>query len=128
MADIPLLFAAAIGISLVAIGDTISTSGGLRQRADTRSTATRSWPGSASANLAAGLFSGFPVSTSGSRTAVAVQSGAKTQLTGLVAAGLVLVMLVFVPGLVQSMPQPVLAAVIIAASLSLFDVAELRRL
>ena len=81
--------------------------------------------GIGSANLAAGLFSGFPVSTSGSRTAVAGQSGAKTQLTGLVAAALVLLMLLFVPGLVQAMPQPVLAAVIIAASISLFDVAEL---
>ena len=84
--------------------------------------------GIGSANLAAGLFSGFPVSTSGSRTAVAFQSGAKTQLTGLVAAALVLAMLLFVPGLVQDMPQPVLAAVVIAASISLFDVAELRRL
>ena len=84
--------------------------------------------GIGSANLAAGLFSGFPVSTSGSRTAVAAQSGAKTQLTGLVAAALVLAMLLVVPGLVQAMPQPVLAAVIIAASISLFDVAELRRL
>ena len=84
--------------------------------------------GIGSANFAAGLFSGFPVSTSGSRTAVAFQSGAKTQLTGLVAAALVLVMLLFVPGLVQDMPQPVLAAVVIAASISLFDVAELRRL
>ena len=74
------------------------------------------------------LFSGFPVSTSGSRTAVADQSGAKTQLTGLVAASLVLLMLLVAPGLVQAMPQPVLAAVIIAASLRLFDVAELRRL
>ncbi len=84
--------------------------------------------GIGSANLAAGLFSGFPVSTSGSRTAVAFQSGAKTQLTGLVAAILVVAMLLFVPGLVQAMPQPVLASVVIAASISLFDVAELRRL
>jgi MFS superfamily sulfate permease-like transporter len=84
--------------------------------------------GIGSANLAAGLFSGFAVSTSGSRTAVAAQSGAKTQLTGLIAAGLVLAMLLVVPGLVQSMPQPVLAAVIIAASISLFDLAALRRL
>jgi len=59
---------------------------------------------------------------------VAVQSGSKTQLTGLVAAALVLAMLLFVPGLVQWMPQPVLAAVVIAASISLFDLAELRRL
>jgi MFS superfamily sulfate permease-like transporter len=80
------------------------------------------------ANLLAGLFQGFPVSTSGSRTAVAEQSGAKTQLTGVVAAVLVLAMLLFVPGLVKNMPQSALAAIIIAASLSLFDVAELRHL
>ena len=62
--------------------------------------------GIGSANLLAGLFMGFPVSTSGSRTAVAEQSGAKTQLTGLVAAALVLAMLLFVPGLVASLPSP----------------------
>jgi MFS superfamily sulfate permease-like transporter len=128
VSDIPLLFASALGISLVAIGDTISTSGGFAARAGYEVDGNQELAGIGSANLAAGLFSGFPVSTSGSRTAVSFQSGAKTQLTGLVAAGLVLLMLLFVPGLVQSMPQPVLAAVIIAASISLFDVAELRRL
>jgi high affinity sulfate transporter 1 len=126
--DMPLLFAAAVGISLVAIGDTISVSGGFAARAGYEVDGNQELAGIGSANLAAGLFSGFAVSTSGSRTAVAFQSGAKTQLTGLVAATLVLVMLLFVPGLVQAMPQPVLAAVVIAASISLFDVAELRRL
>jgi MFS superfamily sulfate permease-like transporter len=84
--------------------------------------------GIGSANLLAGLFQGFPVSTSGSRTAVAEQAGAKTQLTGVFAAVLVLAMLLFVPGLVQNMPQSALAAIIIAASISLFDLGELRRL
>jgi len=126
--DIPVLLAAALGISLVAIGDTISTSGGFASRAGYEVDGNQELAGIGSANLAAGLFSGFPVSTSGSRTAVSFQSGARTQLTGLVAAGLVLVMLLAVPGLVQAMPQPVLAAVIIAASISLFDIAELRRL
>ncbi len=126
--DIPVLFASALGISLVAIGDTISTSGGFARRAGYEIDGNQELAGIGSANLAAGLFSGFPVSTSGSRTAVAFQSGAKTQLTGLVAAGLVIAMLLVVPGLVQDMPQPVLAAVVIAASISLFDVAELRRL
>ncbi len=126
--DVPLLFASALGISLVAVGDTISTSGGFASRAGYEVNGNQELAGIGSANLAAGLFSGFPVSTSGSRTAVAFQSGAKTQLTGLVAAVLVLCMLLFVPGLVQSMPQPVLAAVVISASLSLFDLAELRRL
>ena len=128
LSDIPVLFAAAIGISLVAIGDTISTSGGFASRGGYEVDGDQELAGIGASNLAAGFFSGFPVSTSGSRTAVAFQSGAKTQLTGLVAAGLVLAMLIVVPGLVQSMPQPVLAAVVIAASLTLFDVAELRRL
>ena len=90
VADIPLLFAAALGISLVAIGDTISTSGGFARRGGYEVDGNQELAGIGSANLAAGLFSGFPVSTSGSRTAVAAQSGAKTQLTGLVAAALVL--------------------------------------
>lgn len=126
--DLPLLVASALGISLVAIGDTISTSGGFAARAGYEVNGNQELAGIGSANLAAGLFSGFPVTTSSSRTAVAFQSGAKTQLTGLVAAALVLLMLLFVPGLVQAMPQPVLAAVVIAASISLLDVAELGRL
>ena len=79
-----------MGISLVAIGDTISVSGGFAARAGYEVDGNQELAGIGSANLAAGLFSGFAVSTSGSRTAVAFQSGAKTQLTGLVAAALVL--------------------------------------
>jgi high affinity sulfate transporter 1 len=128
LSDVPLLLAAALGISLVSMGDTISTSGGFSARAGYEVDGNQELAGIGSANLAAGLFSGFPVSTSGSRTAVAFQSGAKTQLTGLVAAALVVLMLLFVPGLVAPLPQSVLAAVVITASISLFDVAELRRL
>ena len=84
--------------------------------------------GIGSANLLAGLFQAFPISTSSSRTAVAEQSGAKTQLTGVVAGLTVLAMLLFVPGLVRNMPQSALAAIVIAASFSLFDLAALRRL
>ena len=126
--DVPLLFAAALGISLVSMGDTISTSGGFAGRAGYEVDGNQELAGIGSANLAAGLFTGFPVSTSGSRTAVAFQSGAKTQLTGLVAAALVVLMLLFLPGLVAPLPQSVLAAVVITASISLFDLAELRRL
>ena len=78
--------------------------------------------GIGAANLAAGFFQGFPVSTSGSRTAVAEQAGAKTQVTGLVGAAVIVLMLVFVPGLLKNLPNPTLAAVVIAASLSLADV------
>jgi MFS superfamily sulfate permease-like transporter len=84
--------------------------------------------GIGAANVAAGFFQGFPVSTSGSRTAVAEQSGAKTQVTGLVGAAAIVLMLVLVPGLLHNLPQPTLAAVVIAASLSLADVAGTVRL
>jgi len=125
---LPLLLATAFGISLVAVGDTISTSAGFAARKGYEVDGDQEMVGIGSANLLAGLFQGFPVSTSGSRTAVAEQAGAKSQLTGVVAAALVLAMVLFIPGLVQNMPQSALAAIIIAASISLFDIPELRRL
>jgi MFS superfamily sulfate permease-like transporter len=84
--------------------------------------------GIGASNLAAGLFQGFPVSTSGSRTAVAEQAGAKSQVTGLVGAVSVLAILLFFPGLLRDLPQPTLAAVVIAASISLADIPETLRL
>jgi high affinity sulfate transporter 1 len=128
LSALPLLIGTAFGISLLAIGDTISTSTGFAARRGIEVDGDQEMFGIGAANLLASLFQGFPVSTSGSRTAVAEQSGAKTQLTGIVAAVLVLAMLLFVPGLVQNMPNSALAAIIIAASLTLFDVAELRHL
>lgn len=78
-------------------------------------------------NIAAGLFGGFAISTSGSRTAVAEQSGAKSQLTGVVGAGVVLLLLLAFPSLLADLPQTALAAVVIAAALSLMDFSVLRR-
>ena len=126
--DLPLLAAAALGMSLVAVGDTISTSAGFAARKGYDVNSNQELVGIGAANLLAGIFSGFPVSTSSSRTAVAEQSGAKSQMTGIASAILVMVMLLFLPGLVQHMPQPVLAAVVIAASISLFEYAALRHL
>ena len=128
LADLPILMATAVGMSLVAIGDTISTSAGFAARKGYDVDSDQEMVGIGSANLLAGLFSGFPVSTSSSRTAVAEQSGAKTQLTGVVAGLLVLAMLLFVPGLVKNLPQPALAAIIITAAISLFDMQALRHL
>jgi high affinity sulfate transporter 1 len=128
LSDVPLLLGAAVGIALVAIGDSISTSGAFASRGRYAVDPNQELVAIGSANLGAGLFSGFPVTTSGSRTAVAEQSGAKTQLTGVVAGLLVLMMIVFAPWLVQALPYPVLAAIVIAASVRLFDAQELRRL
>ena len=68
--------------------------------------------GIGAANAFAGLFQGFPISTSGSRTAVAEKSGAKSQVTGLVGAALVVVMLVLLPDLLSNLPNSALAAIV----------------
>jgi high affinity sulfate transporter 1 len=126
--DLPLLIGGALGIALVSLADTISTASAFAARSGQEVRANQEMIGIGTANLAAGLFQGFPVSTSGSRTAVAEQAGAKTQLTGLVGAIVITLMLLFVPGLLRNLPQPTLAAVVIAASLSLADIKGMVRL
>jgi high affinity sulfate transporter 1 len=122
VSDLPLLVAGGLGIALVALTDTISTASAFAERTGQEVDGNGEMVGIGAANVAAGFFQGFPVSTSGSRTAVAEQAGAKTQLTGVVGAGLIVLMLVIVPGLLKNLPNPTLAAVVIAASLSLADI------
>ena len=124
--DLALLAVGALGIALVALTDTISTASAFAAGEATRCDANKEMIGIGAANIAAGLFQGFPVSTSGSRTAVSEQAGARTQLTGLVGAAVIVLMLVAVPGLFRNLPQPTLAAVVIAAAISLADVAGMR--
>ena len=128
VSDLPLLLAGAAGIALVSLTDTISTSSAFAARTGQEVNGNGEMIGIGAANVGAGFFQGFPVSTSGSRTAVAEQSGAKTQVTGLVGAATIVLMLVLVPGLLRNLPNPTLAAVVIAASLSLADVAGTVRL
>jgi high affinity sulfate transporter 1 len=122
LSDLGPLFAGAAGIVVVSLADTISTASAFAARTGQEINGNKEMIGLGAANLAAGLFQGFPVSTSGSRTAVAERSGAKTQLTGVVGAALIILMIVLVPGLFRNLPQPALAAVVITASLSLADI------
>ncbi len=126
LSDIGVLLAAAVGITLVSLADTIATSTSFAARRGEEVDASQEMIGIGAANAFAGLFQGFPVSTSGSRTAVAEQAGAKSQVTGVVGAVLVAIMLVFVPGLLANLPNSALAAIVIAAALSLVDIASLR--
>ncbi len=128
VSDLPLLVSGALGIALVSMTDTISTASVFAARNGQEIDANQEMVGIGAANIGAGLFQGFPVSTSGSRTAVAEQSGAKTQLAGLVGAAAITLMLLFVPGVLRDLPQPTLAAVVIAAALSLADIKSTRRL
>jgi MFS superfamily sulfate permease-like transporter len=122
LSDLGPLFAGALGIALVSLADTISTASAFAARTGQEIHGSCEMIGIGAANLAAGLFQGFPVSTSASRTAVAERSGAKSQLTGVTGAAVIIVMIVLVPGLFRNLPQPALAAVVITASLSLADI------
>ncbi|QFR02060.1 sulfate permease [Streptomyces phaeolivaceus] len=122
LSDLAPLLAGALGIALVSLADTISNASAFAARTGQEVRGNQEMAGVGVANLAAGLFQGFPVSTSGSRTAVAERAGARSQLTGVVGAALIVLMLVLVPGLFRDLPQPALAAVVITASLSLADV------
>ena len=125
--DLGLLLLGAVGITLVSLTDTIAPASSFAARRGEEVDPDQEMVGMGMANLAAGVFQGFAVSTSASRTAVAEQSGAKSQLTGLIGAGVVAVLLLFLNGLLADLPQAALAGVVIAAAGSLLDVRSLRR-
>jgi MFS superfamily sulfate permease-like transporter len=84
--------------------------------------------GLGAANFAAGFFQGFPISSSSSRTPVAEAAGARTQLTGVVGALAVALLLLAAPNLLQHLPTAALAAVVIASAIGLIEVADLWRI
>ncbi len=126
VSDLAPLLVAAVGIVLVSLTDTIATSTSFAVRRGDEIDPDQEMIGIGSANIAAGLFQGFAISASGSRTAVAEQAGSKSQVTGLVGAGAVVVLLLFLPSLLADLPQTALAAVVIAAALSLMNLPILR--
>ncbi len=125
--DIGPLLLGAVGITMVSLTDTIATATSFAARRGDEVNPDQEMVGIGTSNIAAGFLQGFAVSVSGSRTAVADQSGAKTQLTGVVGAGLVILLLLFLNGLLADLPQTALAAVVITAALSLTDLRALRR-
>ena len=126
--DVPPLFVGALAIAVVALADTMSTASSFASRHGERVRGNQEMIGIGAANIGAGLFQGFPVSTSGSRTAVADQAGSRSQVTGVVGAVVIALVLVLFPSLMQYVPQPTLGAIVIAAALSLVDIRGTRRL
>jgi len=115
-------------VAMVAFADTSVLSRTYAARTRTPVDPNQEMIGLGAANLAAGLFQGFPISSSSSRTPVAEAAGAKTQLTGVVGAVAVALLLMFAPNLLQDLPNSALAAVVIAAAIGLFEFADLRRI
>jgi high affinity sulfate transporter 1 len=126
--DVPPLFLGAIAIAVVALADTMSTASSFASRHGEQVRGNQEMIGIGAANIGAGLFQGFPVSTSGSRTAVADQAGSRSQLTGVVGAVVITLVIVLFPSLMQYVPQPTLAAIVMAAAFSLVDIRGTRRL
>jgi len=90
--------------------------------------ANREFLALAAANLAAGLGHGFPISGGMSQSVVNEGGGARTPLSGALAAGLILVVVLFFSHLLRALPQPVLAAVVLVAVAGLFKVSSLKHL
>ncbi|MFP3462930.1 SulP family inorganic anion transporter [Arthrobacter globiformis] len=127
-ADVVTLLPAAAAIALIVFVDTGTLSQSLAVAGDGRVSGNHEMAALGAANAAAGLLGGFPVSASTSRTPVAVESGAKSQLTGAVGAVLVLGFMLAAPGATEFLPAATLAAIVIAAAAGIADPAGVRRL
>jgi len=117
-----------IAVALVSFADTSVLSRTYAARLRAPVDPNQEMVGLGAANLAAGFFQGFPISSSSSRTPVAEAAGSRTQLTGVVGALAICVLLLFAPALLKDLPNAALAAVVIASAIGLFEVADLRRI
>ena len=122
------LVAGAVGIALVSFADTSVLSRTFAIRGGYRVNPNQELVALGAANVAAGFFQGFSVSSSSSRTPVAEAAGAKSQATGLVGALAIALMLLFFPNLVRNLPDAALAAVVISAAIGLIEAAGVRKL
>jgi sulfate permease, SulP family len=113
---------------LVSFGSGIVSARSFGTRAKFDVDANAELVGLGAANAAAGLFSGFPVTISDSRTAVNVSVGGRSQMAGLIAAATLTVMLLFLQDAIRILPIPALGAILVAAAISLLDVVALREI
>ncbi len=124
--DVGALTLSAFAVALVAFADTSVLSRSYATKLHQRVDQDQELFALGAANVAAGLFQGFPLSSSSSRTPVAEAAGSRTQLTGVIAAGALAIVLVVGAGLTENLPQAALAAVVITAVIGLVDLPALR--
>ena len=126
--DIGPVLIGGLAVALVSFADTSVLSRSYAARTRTYVDPNQEMVGLGAANVAAGFFQGFPISSSSSRTPVAEAAGARTQLTGVVGALSVALLLLVAPDLLQHLPSSALAAVVIASAIGLIEVADLGRI
>jgi len=117
-----------LAVALVSFADTSVLSRTYAARLRTPVDPNQEMVGLGVANIAAAFFQGFPISSSSSRTPVAEAAGARTQLTGVVGALAIAVLLVGAPALLRDLPNTALAAIVIASAIGLIEVADLHRI
>jgi high affinity sulfate transporter 1 len=115
-------------IALVSFADTSVLSRAYAARLGSRVDPNQELVGLGAANLTTGFFQGFPISSSSSRTPVAEAAGARTQLTSVVGALAIALLLLAAPNLLRHLPTAALAAVVIAAAIGLIEVTDLKRI
>jgi MFS superfamily sulfate permease-like transporter len=117
-----------LAVALVSFADTSVLSRTYAARLRSPVDPNQEMTGLGIANLATGFFQGMPISSSSSRTPVAEAAGARTQLTGVVGALAIALLLLVAPDLLEDLPQTALAAVVIASAIGLIEVSDLRRI
>lgn len=126
--DVNTLLPLAMACFLLAAVETTAVGRSFARKAGSRLDCDQEFLALAAANLAVGLTQGYPISGGMSQSLVNEQAGARTQLSGLVAALLMLAATLYLSGLLQYLPQPVLAAIVLVAVTGLFSLAALRRI
>ena len=124
----PSVFGAAAGITIVAFSGNMLTARAFARGANEHIDGDQELIALSGANAIAGLLHGFPVSSSESRTALARASGGTTQLTSIVAAGCLAVVLLVAAPVLEAFPLAGLAGLIVFAATRLIDLAEIRRI
>jgi sulfate permease, SulP family len=126
--QLPSLLASAIGIAIVGYSDNVLTARSFAARHHQKIDANQELLALGLSNLGSGLMQGFPVSSSGSRTAIADSLGSKTQLSAIVAFIIVVAVLLFLRPLLALFPKAALGAIVIFAALRLIEIPEFIRL
>ena len=119
---------AATGIAAVGFTDNVLTGRAFATRDDPPISANQELLALGAANVSAGLLQGFPVSSSGSRTAVIVSSGGRSQVAALTALLVVVATLLFLGPALETFPLAALGGVVVYAATRLVDIAGFRRL
>ena len=128
LADLQSVIIGGCAVALVSFADTSVLSRIYSVKTRTFVDSNQEMIGLGAANFFAGFFQGFPISSSSSRTPVAEASGAKSQITGVVGAISVALLLLFAPDLLKNLPNSALAAVVITAAIGLFEMNDLKRI